>query len=89
MGILPLFSSLPSRHSDSLSITTTLERQTSHPCDSSLDPGHKSDQKGPRLWLVRFESKFNPMIVGKKKANRNRILVVAILVIVVGGSFAL
>lgn len=86
MGILPLFSRLPSRYSDSLSVTNITDRQVSHPFDRSLYLYHKSNQKGPRQWLVGIKSKLNPIILGKK-ANRNRIFVVPILVIVVGGNF--
>ncbi|KAJ5757554.1 altered inheritance of mitochondria protein 6 [Penicillium nucicola] len=89
MGVLPLFSRLPSRHSDSLSVTSIPGRQPSTPCDISTYSFYDSEQKGTIRWLVSFKSKLNPIIVGKKKANRNRILVVAFTVIVVIGIFVL
>lgn len=83
MVVLPLFSRLPSRHLDSLSATTLIDRQFSDLSNNSIHPYHNPDQKGSCRWLLSFKSKLNPTIVGKKKATRNRLLVVLLLVIIV------
>jgi hypothetical protein len=85
MAVLPYFSPLPPRHSDSLSDTTLADRQLSGLSNKDIHPCYRNDQKGPRQWLVSFKSKLNPRIVGKKKATRNRLLLSLLLIIIVGG----
>jgi hypothetical protein len=85
MALLPLFSPLPPRHSDSISDTTLSDRQLFDLSNKSIHSCYNSDQKGPRRWLVSFKSKLNPKIVGKKKATRNRLLVSLLVIIIVGG----
>ncbi|KAF7176519.1 hypothetical protein CNMCM7691_002837 [Aspergillus felis] len=85
MAVLPLFSRLSSRRSDSLSDTSLTERPLSDLSSKSLHTYHEPDQRAPRRWAVRFKSRLDPRIVGKKKARRNRVLVVVALIFALGG----
>ncbi|EAW10837.1 phosphatidylinositol-specific phospholipase C/glycerophosphodiester phosphodiesterase family protein [Aspergillus clavatus NRRL 1] len=84
MAVLPLFSRLP-RRSDSLSDTTLTERRLSNSSNRSSLPYYNPDQKAPHRWVSSFKSTLNPKIVGKKKATRNRVLVLLFIVLVLGG----
>lgn len=88
MVVLPLFSPLPPRHSDSLSDTTLADRQLSDLSNKTVYPCYNPDQTGPRRWVVSFKSKLNPKIVGKKKATRNRILLSLLLLLIIVGGIA-
>ncbi|RHZ45937.1 phosphatidylinositol-specific phospholipase C/glycerophosphodiester phosphodiesterase family protein [Aspergillus thermomutatus] len=80
-----LFSGLSSRRSDSSSDTTPTERRLSDLSNKSLHTYHEPNQKAPRRWVTSFKSSLNPTIVGKKKARRNRVLVVVLILLALGG----
>ncbi|GIK02941.1 altered inheritance of mitochondria protein 6 [Aspergillus viridinutans] len=85
MAALPLFSRLSSRRSDSLSDTTPTERRLSDLSNKSLHTCYEPDQKAPGRWVTSFKSSLNPTIVGKKKARRNRVLVLIVLILALAG----
>ncbi|KAH1724194.1 hypothetical protein KXX25_000811 [Aspergillus fumigatus] len=82
---LPLFSRLSLRRSDSLSDTTLTERRLSDLSNKSLHTYHEPNQKPPRRWVTSFKCRLDPLAVGKKKARRNRILVIVAIILVLGG----
>lgn len=82
---LPLFSRLSLRRSDSLSDTTLTERRLSDLSNKSLHTYHEPNQKPSRRWVTSFKCRLDPLAVGKKKARRNRILVIVAIILVLGG----
>ncbi|RHZ70729.1 hypothetical protein CDV55_107215 [Aspergillus turcosus] len=80
-----LFSGLSSRRSDSLSDTALSEQRLSGLSNESLHTCYEPNQKAPRRWVTSFKSSLNPTIVGKKKARRNRVLVVVLILLALGG----
>jgi hypothetical protein len=79
-----LFSGLSSR-SDSSGDTTPTERRPLDLSNKPLQTYYEPNQKAPRRWITSFKSSLNPTIVGKKKARRNRVLVVVLLLVALGG----
>jgi hypothetical protein len=85
MAISLLFSRLSSRRSDSLSDTTLTERRLSDLSNKSLPTYYEPNQKAPRRWVTSFKFSLDPTVVGKKKARRNRALVIVAIILALGG----